>query len=74
MSPQLLLLIVALGLMLGCALTAALVAVWSAKAHHLAAIESDRIAKDAIELLEAERRYTVALETYLPDEENGGHA
>ena len=71
MTPQLLLLIVALGLMLGCALTAALIAVWSAKAHHLAAMESDRIAKDAMDLLEAERRYTVALETYLPGEEKG---
>lgn len=74
MTPQMLLVIVTLGLMLGCALTAALVAVWSAKARHLDAIESDRIARDAIELLEAERRYSVALETYLPGEVNGDRA
>jgi ABC-type protease/lipase transport system fused ATPase/permease subunit len=65
------LLVVGLAVVLVGALILLMIALLAAKAAYLDAAESKQLAKDAVDLLEAERRHTVALETYLPGEENG---
>lgn len=64
--------IIALSLMLLFASGAALVAVWSAKASHITAKEAIDDRRAAVDLLIAERKYSVALESYLPGEPNEG--
>lgn len=61
------------GLLVG-ALVLLMIAVLAAKAAHVDAAESKQLAQDAVDLLEAERRYTVGLEKDLPGEENGERA
>jgi ABC-type protease/lipase transport system fused ATPase/permease subunit len=72
-DPVWLLVVALAGLLVG-ALILLMVALLAAKAAHVDAAESRSLAQDAVDLLEAERRYTVALETYLPGEENGERA
>lgn len=71
MTPQVVA-IVALSAMLLVAVSVALVAVWSAKGSQNTAEEAIRDRRAAVDLLVSERRYIVALETYLPGQPNEG--